>query len=1005
MSKSESKHRKLHFSIRWLGNKRSLPFIIFLSVVCLLVYLFAFYLFSVRGIINQFGLETHRQLLADNLALLEIEMRGSYENEIDLDRIQSAPDSTTKFLNLQTADVGSAFVYDSELKEVVYPPDFDAGLAAKVSTLMNTRDAWKTFPFGDNHNISIRDHADSDGYFQVARTTRGERYILGMVKDQLEVFARASGFERTLSGFLAMGFLVFLVFFIAIIKILTSPLRKISQAARDITQGDYNVRLKPDFAFISEVGELSRSFNEMSHELHKRYEESRAYAAKLKLSNVNLEDALNKLKQKYQELRNLNNISFQLHRMYDSDRIVNFALEHIRVTNELKRAAVYMKAESGGHYVELGSSGEIDTETPSEGSFDHCIKTATAVVESDLLTSTNGHNTRRLLIPIELGERTSGVLLIESNHIDDFDEERVDHFTHITSHIFSIVRNKLLLQDSLKRTEELRRINRISERISGELDLDRLFNEIARAVRASLGAAACAILTREPDGVLRQRSLVSVSKAAEALPFEGMSQGILKYIIDSQEPVLVEDAPNDERLEGKGVLVENNFRSFVGTPMFYQGGLIGIICAVDQAIAAFDNRDVSFLSTVGNQTATALENATLFEIVKERDSRRDQQLNVAQKFQRDRIPTYFEKGKIEIHAALSPAEELAGDFFDVFSLAPSTIAFVIGDVATKGIPASLMTFSLLSMFRKDAKTMRSPTKVLETVNQNVSVQVKEDSWFTTAFYGKLNTDDLTLIYAKAGHEMPILHRAETGEIFQLDANGLPLGIYENTQYEAKQVQLAHGDRVVMFTDGVVEAMDASGDRYGRRRLEALISLHTDLNAKELCDRIIEDVNAFLGGGKPQDDILVAVLEVKKDPWVHKRIRYSESADLMNSIIDQLKVYNLDNTTLYCVRLSLDESLANAFKHGNDHNDEAILDISFLITREKFCLMVRDAGRGFNYEALPDPTVEENLFKSTGRGVFLMRQLLDEVEFNEAGNEIHLVKYFQRPDEPEEIDDL
>ena len=106
-----------------------------------------------------------------------------------------------------------------------------------------------------------------------------------------------------------------------------------------------------------------------------------------------------------------------------------------------------------------------------------------------------------------------------------------------------------------------------------------------------------------------------------------------------------------------------------------------------------------------------------------------------------------------------------------------------------------------------------------------------------------------------------------------------------------------------------------------------------------------------------------------------------------------------------MRLSLDESLANAYKHGNSLNDDSLLDVSFLITEDRFGLMVRDAGRGFNYEALPDPTVEENLFKSTGRGVFLMRQLLDEVDFNEAGNEIHIVKYFPRPDEPEEIDGL
>jgi len=77
-------------------------------------------------------------------------------------------------------------------------------------------------------------------------------------------------------------------------------------------------------------------------------------------------------------------------------------------------------------------------------------------------------------------------------------------------------------------------------------------------------------------------------------------------------------------------------------------------------------------------------------------------------------------------------------------------------------------------------------------------------------------------------------------------------------------------------------------------------------------------------------------------------------------------------------------------------------VSFLITREKFCLKVKDAGRGFNYEALPDPTVAENLYKSHGRGVFLMRQMIDEVDFNEAGNELTLIKHFPKPEEIEEL---
>jgi len=1002
MKKREGNNESLGITLRRIGSKQSLPFIIFLSVVCLLVYLFALYLFSVRGIINQFGVETHREKLADCVALLSIEISIPEDGLGELSGIIESDGFQTKYRNYLAVESGKPFIFNRENGNVEWGPDLGQKLTDVVAnSFADNVELWE-YSFGDDHTVLVRDGLLGESFLQIAHIDIGRGYALGMLKDQSDIFSRTKQFERTLSGFLAIGFLVFLVFFIAIIKILTQPLHRLSKAARDITEGDFDVRLKTEFGFINEISELSRSFNKMAYELKKRADENLAYESKIKLSNINLEAALNKLKLKYQELRNLNNISLQIHRIYDSDRIVGFALEHIRMTNDLSRAAVYMKEETADGFVEISSSGDVKFGKPSEVSLERCLHSSSSLIETDLPEGDFGETAKRLILPIELGESTMGVCLLESEQPDEFNEERIDYFLHLTSHIFSIVRNKLLLQDSLKRTEELRRINRISERISGELDLGRLFNEIARSVRASLGAAGCAVLTREADGILRVRSIESVSTAVDELPFENIANNLLRQIVDTHEPLLIADASADQRFIENPVLSDHGFRSFVGTPMFYQGSLIGIICAVNHAVAAFDERDVNFLSTVGNQAATAFENATLFEIIKERDSRRDKQLTVAQKFQRDRIPSYFEKGKIEIHSSIAPAEELAGDFFDVFTLGPSTIGFVIGDVATKGIPASLMTFSLLSMFRNNAKTMRSPAKVLKTINANVSSQIKEDTWFTTAFYGRLNTRDLTLVYAKAGHEMPILHRRALNEVIQLDANGLPLGIYDNSTYEAKQVQLEHGDRLILFTDGVVEAVAANGERFGRRRLVSLVKLYESLNAEALCDKIMEEVGKFSGVSKPQDDILVAVLEVKADPWVHKTITYNDSGSFIEEVMNQLKHYNLDKTTLYSIRLSLDESLANAHKHGNAWEDNTPIDVSFLITTDKFCLKVRDSGHGFNYESLPDPTVQENLFKTTGRGVFLMRQMLDEVEYNEVGNEIQIIKHFPKPEEIEEL---
>ena len=145
--------------------------------------------------------------------------------------------------------------------------------------------------------------------------------------------------------------------------------------------------------------------------------------------------------------------------------------------------------------------------------------------------------------------------------------------------------------------------------------------------------------------------------------------------------------------------------------------------------------------------------------------------------------------------------------------------------------------------------------------------------------------------------------------------------------------------------------------------------------------------------KQRDDIIVATLELQDDPWIHKRITFKESGDLIADIMEGLGPFNLETQTTYAIRLSVDEAISNAWRHGSHEADDIQFDVSYLISDEGFQLRVKDSGPGFDHESLPDPTVEENLFKSHGRGVFLIRQMMNDVEFNETGNEITIFKKF------------
>lgn len=557
------------------------------------------------------------------------------------------------------------------------------------------------------------------------------------------------------------------------------------------------------------------------------------------------------------------------------------------------------------------------------------------------------------------------------------------------------------MEELKRRSHELERINRISRTISGELDMDRLLIDVVEFTQQTIHAE-CVLI-----GILDQRTLQThyvFPNSIEINPSEmnGESNRLMADLLSSTGPVLIDDLTNYEGIQPDSFIRLNNFRSFIGIPIIRKGILTGLLCGFSKNPSAFSSNDSYFIELLASQVAIALDNARLFEEIMARDSRRDMQLSMAQKLQKARTPEYFKQNVVAFNCRLKPADELAGDFYDVFSLGKNSVAVVIGDVANKGVAASLMTFSLLSMFRNVAKTHKPPCDLMKAINKSLLSQIKEEGWFATAFYARLNTSTGVLTYTSAGHEMPLWFHADTGEVETLDATGLPLGLFYDIDFETREIQLKTGDRLILYTDGITDAVNSEGTRLGHETLIHLTRRYASLPFADFIDKIVSEVQSYIGSEKQRDDIIVAVLEMQDDPWIHKTIHFRESAALINEIMQGLVPYNLDNKLIYSIRLAVDEAISNAWRHGCSERDDALFNVSYLISDEGFQLRVKDSGAGFDHESLPDPTVEENLLKSHGRGVFLIRQVMDEVEFNDVGNEITIRRAFPPTSESEEI---
>jgi sigma-B regulation protein RsbU (phosphoserine phosphatase) len=239
----------------------------------------------------------------------------------------------------------------------------------------------------------------------------------------------------------------------------------------------------------------------------------------------------------------------------------------------------------------------------------------------------------------------------------------------------------------------------------------------------------------------------------------------------------------------------------------------------------------------------------------------ERELLLARRIQRSFLLSEFpERARLEAHAVNVSSKEVSGDFYDVVAPGEDRLLLAIADVSGKGVPAALLSSMLQASLRTQAATVLSPASMMRTIN-GLACQRAVTGQFATFFLAAIDEPTLTLRYTNAGHNFPVLMRADgTREL--LATGGLVVGMMEGLPYEEGVVSLATGDRLVFYTDGVSEAANASGEMFGEDRLYALLdALPRALPAEGIVNRVLEGVRAFLGGTEAGDDITVMALRV------------------------------------------------------------------------------------------------------------------------------------------------
>jgi sigma-B regulation protein RsbU (phosphoserine phosphatase) len=247
------------------------------------------------------------------------------------------------------------------------------------------------------------------------------------------------------------------------------------------------------------------------------------------------------------------------------------------------------------------------------------------------------------------------------------------------------------------------------------------------------------------------------------------------------------------------------------------------------------------------------------EVRQQRDEY-ERDLILASQVQRRVLPKPPILPGLELGAAMKTARLLGGDYYDFFQISEDVVDVVIADVSGKGAAASLLMPSLAVALRLRARELSGPAAILKDLDE-VLHQVTNPATFVTMFYARFDQSSRTLQYASGGHNPPLLVRPRTGESLQLEEAGPIMGILPDAQYSNTVVTLEQGDILTLFTDGVTEQENESGEEFSTERLKEVILRHEMEPAAAVVAHIAEDVSTYGGTKEQMDDLTVVVVKV------------------------------------------------------------------------------------------------------------------------------------------------
>ena len=409
----------------------------------------------------------------------------------------------------------------------------------------------------------------------------------------------------------------------------------------------------------------------------------------------------------------------------------------------------------------------------------------------------------------------------------------------------------------LKRAvEELSVLNDLARAIGASLNTEEIIQTIIRRSLRASSAEQGVITLIEEESNQSMKTLVRTMVSSREQGHFHFNQALLGWMHLNKKPLVINDPKSDERF--RGITWDESIRSLVAVPMMVKSGLRGVLTVYNKKDGKpFTEDDQRLLAIIAGQSGQVVENARLYEREKA-FVKIEEELRFAARIQNELLPQSSPGiPGYEIAGRTIPAQEVGGDYYDFIPIDDHRWAFCLGDVTGKGLPASLLMANLQATLRGQTLTAGTPKTCLERSNQ-LLFQSTAPEKFATLFYTILDTQNHSLHYSNAGHENPYLFCTQSATK-RLSVGGIPLGMLPEFTFEQGTIPIEEHSMLVIFSDGVTEAMNAEEDQFGEARIAEVLAQYKEAPAAQVIDQLVAAVKKHAAGHPQSDDITVVVL--------------------------------------------------------------------------------------------------------------------------------------------------